>query len=180
MKWQQTYKQASYQQSSLSMIKVCFLNAIQWLDFIRVSSAVSPDVLLGVVQLCSLVLASPGSDGDIVSALWVYIRHYGDQRPVSGSVTLRCKMGHSVATCKYQDTARCCRVSRSGGDIVAFGSKLNTRWKAPILPIVDSHIIPVPHFSTYKNPYFSLPLGKSTECPPMLSCNNLHSWCGCW
>ena len=53
----------------------------------------------------SLVLTSPGSDGDIVSALWVYIRHYGDQRPVSGSVTLRCKMGHSVATCKYQDSS---------------------------------------------------------------------------
>ena len=87
------------------MIKVCFLNAIQWLDFIRVSSAVSPDVLLWMVQLCSLVLTSPGSDGDIVSALWVYIRHYGDQRPVSGSVTLRCKMGHSVATCKYQDSS---------------------------------------------------------------------------
>ena len=41
------------------------------------SSAVSPDVLLGVVQHCSLVLASPGTDGDIVSALWVYIRHRG-------------------------------------------------------------------------------------------------------
>ena len=63
--------------------------------------------------------------------------------------------------------APCCRDTQSGGDIVAFGSELNTRWKAPILPIIDSHIILVPHFSTYENPYFSLPLGKSTECPPM-------------
>ena len=114
-----------------------------------------------MVQLCSLVLASPGSDGDIVSALWVYIRHYGDQRPVSGSVTLRCKMGHSVATCKYQDSSSVLPSQSVGGDIVAFGSELNTRRKAPILPIIDSHIILVPHFSTYKNPYFSLPLGKS-------------------
>ena len=91
------------------------------------SSAVSPDVLLGVVQLCSLVLASPGSDGDIVSALWVYIRHYGDQRPVSGSVTLRCKMGHSVATCKYQDSSSVLPSLSVRGDIVAFSFELNTR-----------------------------------------------------
>ena len=46
-------------------ISECFLNAIHWLDFRGVSSAASPDVLLGVVQHCSLLLASPGSDGDM-------------------------------------------------------------------------------------------------------------------
>ena len=82
-----------------------------------------------------------------MSALWVYIRHYGDQRPVSGSVTLHCcKMGHSVATCKYQDSSSVLPSLSVRGDIVAFSSELNTRWKASILPFIKYWLANVPRY----------------------------------
>ena len=74
-----------------------------------------------------------------VSALWFYIRHRGPA--TCGSVSLPRKMGHSVATCKYQDSSSVLPGHAVRGDIVAVGSKLNTSQKVPIFPIIDCQII---------------------------------------
>ena len=44
-----------------------------------------------------------------------------------GGECVRCKMGHSVATCKYQDSSSVLPSLSVRGDIVAFSSELNTR-----------------------------------------------------
>ena len=117
MKWQQTYKQASYQQSSLSMIKVCFLNAIQWLDFIRVSSAVSPDVLLWVVQHCTGHWCWPAQD--LMGTLWVLYGFTSDTMGTSDQWVAVWPCAVKWVTLwplvNTRTAAPCCRVSRSGG-----------------------------------------------------------------
>ena len=116
MKWQQTYKQASYQQSSLSMIKVCFLNAIQWLDFIRVSSAVSPDVLLWVVQHCTGHWCWPAQD--LMGTLWVLYGFTSDTMGTSDQWAAVWPCAVKWVTLwplvNTRTAAPCCRVCRSG------------------------------------------------------------------
>ena len=108
-----------------------------------------------------------------VSALWVYIRHRGPA--TCGSVSLPRKMGHSVATCKYQDSSSVLpghAVRRRYCDIlflVEYEMKSTNFANLRLSNVPRSLFLNCP---LIKNPYIKR---MSTHA----SCNNLHSWCGC-